>query len=169
MLSTDAGDLMHLLLPLLAMLTVAAICVLQEIRAHRWNPSLFRGGVVALRDAVPLARGPIEVPLPSSRRGYLGFRVRAVRLGPDEVAFFAPFLKASILRGLLRYNAADQSLEVIGRLHWGLWALLASPVLFGLWPFVTIGLLATFAYLGERRQFSSVLGEAAASVPMASN
>lgn len=83
-----------------------------------------------------------------------------MRLSPHEVAFFAPVLRNSLMRGLLRYSESRASLEVIGHLQWGLWALLSVAAFIGL-PFVVgTALFVGWAYLGERRRFSKVLIEA---------
>jgi hypothetical protein len=81
----------------------------------------------------------------------------AQHLTPHEVAFFAPALNASLMRGLLRYNPATSELEVMGYLQWGSWGMFGILALQGL-PFaVGLAALGTIAYFGERRRFRNVL------------
>jgi hypothetical protein len=146
------ADFLLVVVPLVALGVVAAV---QEIRARRWDAGFFREGIAVFHEAIPVAHAPREVPLPG---------VRATRLNAYEIAFFAPVLNGSLMRGLLRYSNRSGSLEVIGHLQWGLWALMSTLAFAGL-PFaLAMGLLIGWAYLGERRRFSTVLLDARRSL-----
>jgi hypothetical protein len=133
---------------------LGAVAAVQEIRTRRWDPDFFRGGVTALKGTVSVKVAPIELHAPPG--------VRAHTIGPHELAFLAPVLNGSLMRGLLRYRPELSSLEVVGHLQWGMWSLFLAPILFGFWQFsVAAAVLLVWAYVGERRRFLAALDAAA--------
>jgi hypothetical protein len=135
---------------IVGLVALGAVTAAQEIRIRRWDPDFFRRGVLALRTRSPLAVAPAELSFPPG--------VRAHRFGPHEIAFVAPVLNGSLMRGLLRYKPEASSLEVVGYLQWGICGLFVVPALFMSWP-LGLGVLLWFfcAYLGERRRFLAAL------------
>jgi hypothetical protein len=153
----DTTDLIRIVVPLILLGVVAGV---QEIRGRRWDPSFFRSGVIAYRKARPTPLTPGELRMPTAPTALLGTPIPAMRLSTHEIAFFAPVLNGSLMRGLLRYNSRSASLEVVGHLQWGLWALMGSMAFIGA-PFpIGLGALVLWAYLGESRRFFRVLHEA---------
>ena len=122
---TDTG-LAPLVIIVLPLLIFAIVAARQQIRAHRWDPAFFREGIAAYRRGVELPRSLSHVSLPSELEQQLALQMRVRRLSAHELAFFAPVLNGSLMRGLLRYDPEACSLEVVGYLQWGLWALMST-------------------------------------------
>jgi hypothetical protein len=154
---------------LVPLVIVGVFAVRQELRIRRWDPELFRRGIRVFRVERPLGHPVREVPLPTARPGLFGRGTDARRIGPLEVAFLAPELNGSLLRGLLSFNPATNALEVVGRLQWGLSLLLCGGLsLIGDYRFALpcVG-LAAWAYVGETRRFRRIMDEAAAELTKA--
>lgn len=135
----------------------------EEIRAHRWDPELFRTGLCLFRSAVPLSAVPAEVPMPAFRGRAFWAKNRAARLSAQEVAFFMPTLNGPVMRGLLRYNQVTSSLEVVGHLQLGVWGLFAFGFSAAGLTLALPLLAALFAwgYWGERQAFRRLLLQSA--------
>jgi hypothetical protein len=134
----------------------------QEFRTRHWDPELFRRGICVFRAERPLGHAVREVPLPTGAYGLFLRGIDARRLGPFEVAFFAPVLNGPLLRGVMRFNAASNALEVVGRLQWGLWLLLCGGLTLVGDPRFALpcAALLAWAYVGESRRFRRILEEA---------
>jgi hypothetical protein len=160
---TDTG-LAPLVIIVLPLLIFAIVAARQQIRAHRWDPAFFREGIAAYRRGVELPRSLSHVSLPSELEQQLALQMRVRRLSAHELAFFAPVLNGSLMRGLLRYDPEACSLEVVGYLQWGLWALMSTLAFVALPLAAGVAVLTLWAYFGERRRFSTVLREAQAQL-----
>jgi hypothetical protein len=140
-----------------ALVALGAVAAVQEIRMRRWDPAFFRKGVLGMKETSPIPAAPTDLVTPPG--------LRARKLGPHEIAFVAPVLNGSLMRGLLRYRPELAALEVVGHLQWGMWCLLLVPALFGLWPLgLGVAVLLVYAYFGERRRFRATLDAAARHV-----
>ena len=148
---------------LLPLVVVGVFAAKQEFRTRRWDPAFFRNGICVVRMARNLGETVNTLPMPTASGGLFGWKVEARRLGEREVAFFAPVMNGSLLRGLLRVDATRNALEVVGHLQWALWLLLLGGLTFlGDWRFAIPAVaLALVAYVGEVHRFRGILDDVA--------
>jgi hypothetical protein len=160
------------------MFTEAAICI-----------GALSLGLVALRDAIGLAKGvpaylrsgPIvfrasanvdvpvsKVPDPVILPGWLQLRSPIWRVSAHEVGFIAPVMNGPLLKGVLAYLPETQQFVVTGRPVWGIYPLFllggGALAWFGhaLGPLL-LGAMAVsvaWSYVGETARFKEVLRQA---------
>jgi hypothetical protein len=109
---------------LLPLVVVGVFGAKQGFQTRRWDPAFFRNGIRVVRMTRDLGETVNTVPMPTDSGGLFGWKVDVRRLSEREVAFFAPVMNGSLLRGLLRLDTTRNSLEVVGHLQWALWLLL---------------------------------------------
>jgi hypothetical protein len=137
---------------IVSLVGLGVIAAVQEIRLRRWDPDFFRRGLRAVKQTATISAPLTELSAPPGIRSHM--------LGPYEIAFVAPVLNGSLMRGLLRYRPELASVEVVGHLQWGVCSLFLALAVFGLWSWASsIGVILLFAgaYLGERRNFVAAL------------
>ena len=162
MTDITVGEFLRYVLPLVLLGTYAGV---EEVRLRRWAPSAFRSGICVYRRSVPLSHTPRELPLPQSRGSvFWSNRLESTRLSPTEVAFVYPAMRSPTMRGLLRFDPASGSVEMTGRLNFGLWALFGAGFSTAKMAMAILPILgmALWAYWGEREHFAQVLSETVA-------
>jgi hypothetical protein len=158
------GEFVRYVLPLVLLGIYAGV---EEVRLRRWTPNAFRSGICVYRRTAPLRNAPREVPLPHPRGSvFWSNRLEATRLGATEIAFVYPAMRKATMRGLVRFDPVNASLEMTGRLNFGFWALFAvgftmAGMRMAILPILGIAL---WTHWGEREHFAQVFAELAARV-----
>ncbi len=160
---------------LLGIVAVVAAAVTEVVLAATWNELYCTTGIPIFARRVERARGLADVSLDEMERrsataAAQGFRFR--RFGADTIAFhehgFGLTQYTPLMRGLIRHNAAEATVVVLGLVNWSvivglvLFTLAAGRFIVDVWGWIA-GALAILYFIQAVR-FWRVASQLAAPI-----
>jgi hypothetical protein len=109
-------------------IVVGVIAVVEIVLSLKWNPSYFTFGIPIFIRRIERSKGIEEVPIDELAKSTVTVTGKAFsfrRLAPSVIAFReGEFQYVPLMRGVIRHNASEPYVVVLGLMNWFMLALI---------------------------------------------